>query len=212
MKSIRNLLFKPGRETRQHGCSSRNQDIVIEFSFYCHITFLKVNKEVLQYTWRPFRQLHQLISLQSQGSSASQQPWNVPYQFLFRSHLEVWKSWVKARKYFSWTVVSRDSFWSTLISPETKQNLSFISLTISKSEVLLNAYPLIWRSFAKFFVTCLPAISSLSNWALSKFPWKTGIQCVTPSPESTRRAVSRPSAYKDIKAWYPYWSRSQPNF
>lgn len=50
---------------------------------------------------------------------------------------------------FSWTVVSKESLLSTLISPETKQNFSLIYLTVSKSDVLLNAYPLMCKSLDK---------------------------------------------------------------
>lgn len=76
--------------------------------------------------------------------------------------------------YFSWTVVSSESLLSILISPDTKQYFYFSYLTNSKSDVLLNAYPLIWSNFNKWFVTCLPAISNLSNLALIMLPSETG--------------------------------------
>lgn len=109
-------------------------------------------------------------------------------------------------------VVSRDSFSSILISPDTKQNFYFISRTISKSDVLLKAYPLICKSLERWLVIWRPAISNLSNRALMMLPSNTGRQWVTPSPASKRRAVNRPSAYNDINAWYPYCILSQPNF
>ena len=79
-------------------------------------------------------------------------------------------------KVFSWIVVSRDSLLSILMSPETKQNFYFISLTISKSDVLLKAYPLMCNSFDRWLVIWRPAMSSLSNLALMILPSKTGRQ------------------------------------
>lgn len=78
------------------------------------------------------------------------------------------------------------------MSPETKQNFSFNSLKISKSEELLKAYPLLVINFKRYEVTCLPAISSLSKLDVMTFPSNTGIQCVTPSPLSKSMAVISP--------------------
>lgn len=100
--------------------------------------------------------------------------------------------------------VYNDNFWSTYSLPDTKQNCYFIYLTVSKSEVLLKAYPLIWRSFNKWFVMCLPATSNLSEFPTIKLPWKIGIQWVTPSPLSSKSAVYNPYANSDINACIPY--------
>ena len=108
--------------------------------------------------------------------------------------------------------VSRAILLSIFISPDTKQNFSLIYLTISKSDVLLNAYPRWWRSLRRWLVTCLPAIYNLSKLDFMIFPLKTGIQWVTPSPLSKSIAVSMPYANKDIRACIPYWILLTWNF